>query len=277
MIEKILPVGVASAEAFDDAAEPGLFPGEQAFIAGAVESRRREFGTVRRCARAAMAALGIPPVALLPGEGRAPQWPAMVVGSLTHCAGYRGAAVASTRTAHAIGIDAEPDQPLPDGIAGLITLGEERVHLAELRAIGGEVHWDRLLFSCKESVYKAWFPLARRWLGFDGAVVRIDPVRQAFTARVLVPGPAAGGRELTRFRGRWLACDGLLLTAITVPVSGLVDQVPAGRAYPGLEAARRVEIAHHRADVAAAGAHGHPEFAGEHFVGEALRHQPYDG
>ena len=33
--------------------------------------------------------------------------------------------------------------------------------------------WDRLLFSAKESVYKAWFPLARRWLGFEEADIEI--------------------------------------------------------------------------------------------------------
>ena len=37
------------------------------------------------------------------------------------------------------------------------------------------IHWDRLIFSAKESVYKAWYPLARRWLGFEEAAVSIDP------------------------------------------------------------------------------------------------------
>ncbi len=276
MIEEILPADVAAAEAFDDAAEPGLFPEEHALITNAVESRRREFGTARRCARLAMAKLGLPPAALLPGEGRAPQWPDAVVGSLTHCADYRAAAVARTSSAHAIGIDAEPDEPLPDGIVDLIALPEERAQLAELRAARGGVHWDRLIFSCKEAVYKAWFPLTRRWLGFESAVVRIDPVRSVFTARVLVPGPVVNGRELPGFSGRWLARDGLLLTAVAVPSSGTVEQVLAGRADPGLEPARRVEISHHRPDMAAAGAHRHPELAGQYLVGETLRHQPHD-
>jgi 4'-phosphopantetheinyl transferase EntD len=78
------------------------------------------------------------------------------------------------------------------------------------------VHWDRLLFSCKESVYKAWFPLARRWLGFDGAALRVDPVARTFTADLLVPGPVVDGAVLRGFSGRWLARGGLLLTAIGV-------------------------------------------------------------
>jgi 4'-phosphopantetheinyl transferase EntD len=71
--------------------------------------------------------------------------------------------------------------------------------------------WDRLLFCAKESVYKTWFPLARRWLGFESADVVIDPDDGTFTVEILVPGP------LTSLRGQWLADRGLLATAIVLP------------------------------------------------------------
>jgi 4'-phosphopantetheinyl transferase EntD len=50
VIEEILPPGAAAAEAFDDCAEPDLFPEERAVVARAVASRQREFATTRRCA-----------------------------------------------------------------------------------------------------------------------------------------------------------------------------------------------------------------------------------
>jgi enterobactin synthetase component D / holo-[acyl-carrier protein] synthase len=78
-------------------------------------------------------------------------------------------------------------------------------------------HWDRLLFSIKESVYKAWFPLAERWLGFEDAVVAIDQPQGSFTAHLLVPGPYLEGHELRTFRGSWLVEDGLVLAAIAIP------------------------------------------------------------
>ena len=78
-------------------------------------------------------------------------------------------------------------------------------------------HWDRLLFSIKESIYKAWFPLAERWLGFEDAVVSIDWHRESFSARLLVPGPLLDGRELRSFHGRWLAAEGLVMAAIALP------------------------------------------------------------
>jgi 4'-phosphopantetheinyl transferase EntD len=76
--------------------------------------------------------------------------------------------------------------------------------------------WDRLLFCAKEATYKAWFPLARRWLGFEDADVIISATDGTFEVRLLVPAPVGGGSLLAGFAGRWLARDGLLLTAVTV-------------------------------------------------------------
>jgi hypothetical protein len=36
---------------------------------------------------------------------------------------------------------------------------------------------------------------------------------------LLVPGPTVAGRKLDGFTGRWLACDGLLVSAVAVPVA----------------------------------------------------------
>ncbi len=216
MIEEILPPEVAAAEAFDDAASAVLFPAEEAAIARAVPKRRSEFATGRACARAALAKLGLPPSPIVPGPRGAPQWPAGVVGSITHCAGYRASAVAHLTDVAGIGLDAEPNAPLPDGVLERIAVAQERAWLPELAAAVPGVSWDRLLFCAKESVYKAWFPLTRRWLGFEQAVITVDPQAGAFTAELLEPAEALDGRRLAGFAGRWLARDGLVLTAITV-------------------------------------------------------------
>ena len=219
MIEMVLPDAVASSEAFDDPPDVVLFPEEEAVISRAVEKRRREFRTVRHCARRALRELGLPPAAVLPGEHREPVWPLGVVGSLTHCAGYRAAAVAHMRDVLTVGIDAEPHEPLPPGVADAIALDEELARLTGLAAAESAVCWDRLLFCVKETVYKAWFPLTQRWLGFEQASVTIDPpvighTGGTFSARLLVTGPVIAGEQLTRFDGRWLISDGLVITAI---------------------------------------------------------------
>jgi len=216
VIDEVLPGGVATAEAWADPPDAWLFPAEEALLARAVDKRRREFTTVRHCARAALGQLGVPPAPILPGERGAPQWPAGVVGSMTHCAGYRAAAVARAGDLLAIGIDAEPDEPLPAGVAEAVALAGELAALARLRAERPTLNWDRLLFSAKESVYKAWFPLTHRWLDFAEARVDVDPAGGTFTAHLLVPPPTVAGRPLAAFTGRWLARDGLVVTAITV-------------------------------------------------------------
>lgn len=210
MIEELLPPGVVAVEAFADVPGEPPFPGEEDLIANAVEGRRREFVTARRCAREALAKLGHPPAPIRPGPKREPLWPAGVAGTITHCKGYRAAAVAPLTLLASIGIDAEPNGPLPDGVEESVTVPGEREMLAALQAGDPATHWGRLLFSAKESVYKAWYPLARRWLGFEDARLTIDPAG-TFRAELLVDGP------VTELHGRFTVAYGLVATTVTVP------------------------------------------------------------
>ncbi|MFJ6105970.1 4'-phosphopantetheinyl transferase [Streptomyces sp. NPDC092359] len=216
MIASLLPAPAVTAELFHDPPGPhGLFPEEERVVAGAVEGRRREFASVRICARRALGGLGLVPGPLLPGAGGAPRWPRGVVGSMTHCRGYRAAAVALSTDLLAIGCDAEPNAPLPSpGTLDLISLPQERVWLREFAARRPSVAWDRLLFSAKESVYKTWFPLTGRPLDFDEAVITPDPLAGTFRAELLVPGPVVDGVRITAFEGRWRTGNGLVVTAV---------------------------------------------------------------
>ena len=222
MLELILPPGVAVAATREDILDEPLFAEEEQALGRAVKKRRREFATARACARAALHELGEPPAAIPAGPRGAPVWPTGIVGSITHCEGYRAGAVARATDVAALGVDAEPEAPLRAGLLGDIALPEERAQLAALALAEPGVCWDRLLFSAKESVYKSWFPLAGRWLGFEDATVSIDRAAGTFSVRLLVPGPALGGEELGGFSGRWLVRDQLVLTAIAVP-AGAAD------------------------------------------------------
>jgi 4'-phosphopantetheinyl transferase EntD len=218
LIEKILPAGVAYAEAFTDPPDITLFPEEEALLARAVDKRRREFATARGCARRALADLGVAPTPILRGERGAPRWPQGIVGSITHCAGYRAAAVAHARDMMTIGLDAEPNEPLPDRVIDVVSLPGERALLRDLESAAPGACLDRLLFCAKETVYKAWFPLTGRWLGFEDADITINAADGTFEARLLIPAPTVGGSPLRGFSGSWLAGDGLILTTIALPV-----------------------------------------------------------
>jgi 4'-phosphopantetheinyl transferase EntD len=219
VIGTLVPAGVIVADATGPLPGEALLPEEEPLVAKAIGKRRAEFTTVRTCARIALGRLGLPPAPLLSGPKREPLWPAGIVGSITHCDGYRAAAVARSTQLASIGIDAEPDEALPAGILERVTVPAELARLQELPA---GVHWDRLLFSAKESVYKTWFPLAGRWLGFADAAVAFepgpDPRRGTFTARLLVEDrPSVAGRTVTALEGRYAVGNGLLVTAITLP------------------------------------------------------------
>ncbi|WP_320068585.1 4'-phosphopantetheinyl transferase family protein [Micromonospora sp. RTGN7] len=218
MIEQILPPAVVVAESFTDPAGLTLFPEEEKLVANAVEKRRREFTTVRHCARRALGELGIAPVPIVSGARGAPVWPGEVVGSMTHCEGYRAAAVGRTTAFATLGVDAEPHAPLPEGVLDAIALPAERARTAALTAAHPAVCWDRLLFSAKESVYKAWFPLTAKWLDFAEADIVVDAAG-TFVAHLLVPGPVLDGAPVAAFRGRFLVDRGLVLTAISIPAA----------------------------------------------------------
>jgi 4'-phosphopantetheinyl transferase EntD len=223
LVSSVLPGSVVEDLAFHElySDPPGLapLPEEEPLIAKSVAKRRSEFITVRHCARIALGELGVPPVPILKGEKGEPCWPDGVVGSLTHTTGYRGAVVGRSTAVRSVGIDAEPHDVLPDGVLDSITLDEER---HEIAALPVRLHWDRILFCAKEATYKAWFPLTKRWLGFEDAhiVFDVDPTGSGatgvFVSKILIDGATLSGPPLTALRGRWSVDRGLVLTAIVL-------------------------------------------------------------
>jgi 4'-phosphopantetheinyl transferase EntD len=216
MLELILPAGVESEERFGPASGGMLFPAEEQIIADAVPARRREYAAVRSCARACLGRLGYAPVPILPGVGGAPSWPAGVRGSMTHCTGYTAAAVAHDRRIWAIGIDAEPDAPLPEGVLDLVATAAEQDRLAATEPAPDSPNWDRLLFSAKEAVYKAWFPLVGAWLDHQEAEIHFHPHEATFTAQLSRDGLIINDRHIHHLHGRWIRERGILVTAVIV-------------------------------------------------------------
>jgi 4'-phosphopantetheinyl transferase EntD len=242
VIAEILPPVVASAESAEPGDPgPGLFPAEEAVVRTAGPLRRAEFTAGRRCAREALAGLGLPAAPVLTGRAGEPRWPAGVTGSITHCAGYRACAVALVTDVAGIGIDAEPDDGLPAGLIESLATDAERAWIARQAAAAPLVHWDRLLFSAKEAAGKLWYPLTGQWPGFRQVAV-FPATAGTFGVRVAGPGPApdngppapvtgatgqtgitglTGIKGMKGIKGRWLARGGLIVTAVTwTPATG---------------------------------------------------------
>ncbi|MEV2236949.1 4'-phosphopantetheinyl transferase superfamily protein [Micromonospora sp. NPDC049891] len=178
----LLPPTVAVAVAGPDDWSGWLHAAEVACLGErAVDSRRRDFTAGRVCARRAMAALGLPPVAVPAAADRSPVWPAGMVGTITHTRGYCAAAVARSDEIRAVGMDAEQHRELGAGVRRLICLPEEDEQIVRLPP---GISWPAVIFSAKETVYKVWHPVVGSWLDFHDALVHLDPDAGTFTARI---------------------------------------------------------------------------------------------
>jgi len=129
---------------------------------------------------------------------------------MTHCKGYRAAAVASSAAVRSLGVDAEPNAALPADTLALAATVSERQHLRRLALEQSDIAFDRLLFGIKESIYKAWFLLVRAWVDFGDANVRISR-DGCFSASAGLPNHGA-----IQCVSRWRASRGFLVTMLVL-------------------------------------------------------------
>lgn len=216
MFRAIVPNTVQVVAVSEELSEDLVFSEELTEVASAVVSRRQEYVTGRACAHLALERLGVPAMPILGGARGEPCWPRGVVGSITHCSGFRACAVGRAAEWAAVGIDAERNEPLPTAVIEDIAVPAELVWLQRvLRGPAPKISWDRLLFCAKEAIYKAWYPQMRAWLGFHDATVCINCFDGSFTAKLSAaknPPPS-----LATIRGRWHSENGLLATAVVCP------------------------------------------------------------
>ncbi|WP_263064998.1 4'-phosphopantetheinyl transferase family protein [Dickeya dadantii] len=136
----------------------------------AVLKRRVEFLTGRACAREALRLAGVAIADSLPiSPHRHPVWPADMVGSISHCNQLAFAVVARRQALHSVGIDIEErmTESALDSVRALIATPQE-LRLAAQTGIA-ETLACTLLFSAKESLFKALFADVQRIFDFSCA------------------------------------------------------------------------------------------------------------
>ncbi len=222
MLSQILPPDIVFSEQFGD--PTGHLLKEEAALLGhnTAERRRLEFAAGRTCARNSLSYLGILNHPILFGRQREPVWPTGIVGSITHCDGYCAAANASVADYKSIGIDAEVNAPLPNGVLPLVTTKEERSWLQT--ATNCPEQYGRLIFSIKESIYKAWYPLMKCWLDFQQAAVILQPRTGQFWAEIIHP-LASDLNGLLAVEGKFLVTPSHFFSCISLPTK-IVPSIP---------------------------------------------------
>lgn len=153
-----------------------LLPEEATVLPARRLVARRASGAARALARGLLAAEGMTSVAIGRGPAGDPLWPAGFAGSLAHDDEMAVAAVARKADIALLGIDVEPAEPLPDEIAALAVTPGDVLEGVDPRLAA------RLLFSAKEAVYKATYPLDEEILGYEHIGVDLAR-REAMTAR----------------------------------------------------------------------------------------------
>jgi phosphopantetheine--protein transferase-like protein len=162
-IQSLFTDGVVTECCLVEEKEYELYPEERASIQSAVAKRQQEFGAGRSCARKAMAKLGIKETPLLKKTDGSPEWPAGIVGAISHSTTWCGAAVARRKYICGIGLDIE-------------TIDRVSIRIARKILTPLEMEWVNaseeaqkrlaLLFSAKETIFKCVAPIYGKRLGF---------------------------------------------------------------------------------------------------------------
>jgi len=199
-----------------------LFPEEDRLLSPrAAVKRRREFGLGRAAAHEAIASLlGVSSRPVGKGEHGEPLWPPGLVGSITHCGDTALAAVGRRADTAGIGIDLEQlSRATARDISGRVCTARERAWVREAGGPAEERLRVRMLFSAKESVYKAFFPAGGVFLGFGDAELRWDARERAFHGSLLrgagAPFPAG-----TPFRVGCRRTREFVFTFLCLPPAG---------------------------------------------------------
>lgn len=205
---------VAFAELPQSAPTDPLFPEERTAIEKAVDKRKREFELGRTCARRALTQLGIAPRALPMNADRSVTWPSEAWGTITHADNFYAAAAVLRKHARGIGIDAEVRARVAPHLWSHIASEREIAWFRKAPNAQQANERATLLFSAKESFYKAQFCASRAWVGFHDAELWFDDAGN-FEVELLIDAGDAYARG-ARFRGRYLLLQQHVLTQLIV-------------------------------------------------------------
>lgn len=136
-----------------------------------VKTRQAEYLAGRFVAHFALNLLGFPTTGISSGADREPLWPDRVLGSITHTSNKALCAVATRAESQWLGIDMAQwiDTEVSQEIAHLIITTDEIKLFRELS--WSKNHALTFAFSAKESLFKALFPIVKRYFDFSAAIL----------------------------------------------------------------------------------------------------------
>jgi enterobactin synthetase component D len=184
-------------------------------LAAAVEKRLADYLAGRIVGRHAMAALGFAPGDIAIGKNREPIWPKGISGSISHSDG-QVACIATTQPAWLMGIDVEKIMvpTTAESVANQILNPDEKgmlVQISDSPSVSCTV-----VFSAKETLFKALYPYAKVFFGFEAA--SIVSVRQGVAVSLQINRDLPAGFARSRqFEVTYAVYRGYVMTYLSRP------------------------------------------------------------
>lgn len=150
--------------------EPGLVKAlSRVGLQGASEKRQAEFLGGRLCVARSLRAMEVNTEFPLPMKERLPVWPSNVIGSISHCPSLAVAVTAFRKAYITLGIDVETliNTPSAQDIKALVCNPQELSLINSSHLSGNQLL--TLIFSAKETLFKALWPITRRHVDFFSA------------------------------------------------------------------------------------------------------------
>ncbi len=203
---------------FDEDQQRYLAPPDYHSLHKAVVKRQAEFVAGRKLAQQALKQIGQGydrPIAI--GTHREPLWPAGITGSIAHCDGWAVCTVLKAEHL-SLGIDIEHRlaHHTATEVQAMIGTAQEWALLAQKFDLASAV---TLLFSAKESLFKALFPQVQIYLDFsDAQLSSLEPNKMSFTL-TRIPNAAQQSCEVYF---RWFEQQ-RVLTVSALPMLGKIE------------------------------------------------------
>ncbi len=184
-------------------------------LATAVDVRKADFLAGRMLLKLAQSELGLSSRAVEIGENRAPVWPEDQRGSVSHTAG-RVACVLTGNVNLGLGVDVEKTA----SGKSLEALRQQVLCEAERELIDASTSWPSdvlatLIFSAKETLFKAIYPQINTFFGFSAAVIHKAPEPDTIILQ-LTRSLGSGFNVQQQFKVRYRLESGYILTWLSV-------------------------------------------------------------
>lgn len=178
--------------------------------------RRREFLAGRKLLHFLEADL--PP--LLSSDSGMPIWDSAYTGSISHKKGWVLACLESKKRFRGIGIDIEDPTSFPLGVSDLICRPDElKTHEGVFE---NQAECLAHIFSCKESLFKACYPLCHIWFGFqDAQLLSFEKSSGRFAIQLctdLLPEFKSGQIFHGFFKKKLLGAQTFVITALALDI-----------------------------------------------------------